>query len=325
MVLQRATFGSAPSDDGRCRPIEGPNRGRASPGLDARSGAFLDSRALPLGCARVSRPRMIIIEGVPGADRIALAQAVSLQFEAQGIDVRCPAATEKGHPLRRAWETEGYDDAESFAHTLVHQWQNFAIRAEAEAVPWICAGVWLDAPRTLAAQGPLDTEEAAALAIELFDALAPLEPCLVYLGDREGDAVGDAAFAGLEAHRTLLNGARLSPRERVDEVLALLGMTHREIELAPTLAARIAGRYGADEQGIELLRDADTLTVTGLPEELGHTRPLLPAPDGRLVAAGVDLELRVDLDGEGDARGLLVDASEPALVDWPPFLERRAS
>lgn len=294
-------------------------------GLDAWTHDFLDSRRADPAFLSVSRPRMIIIEGTPGSDRIALAQAIGLQFEAQGLDARCPAATEKGHPLRRSWDEGSYHDVDSFAQTLVHQWQNFAIRAEADAVRWICAGVWLDAPRALAASGTLDTAGAAALAVELFDALAPLDPCLIYLGDRGSDEVGDTAFAGLKAHRTLLNAARLTAAEQVDEVLAVLGMSRREITLAPTLVARVAGRYGGHAHHLELQRTADALIVSGLPAELGESRPLLPAPDGRFVVAGVDLELRVDLGDSGTARGLLLDASEPALADWPPFLERRAS
>ena len=268
---------------------------------------------------------MIIIEGTPGSDRIALAQAIGLQFEAHGLEARCPAATEKGHPLRRIWDEGSYHDVGSFAQTLIHQWRNFAIRAEADAIRWICAGVWLDAPRALAAGGNLGTADAAALAIELFDALAPLDPCLIYLGDRGGDEVGDTAFAGLQAQRTLLNAGRLTAAEQVDEVLAVLGMTRREIALAPALVTRMAGHYGGHPHHLELQRGADALTVRGLPGELGESLPLLPAPDGRFVVAGVDLELRVDLGDNGTARGLLVDASEPALADWPPFLERRVS
>ena len=323
MLLQPGLSASSPENGAEThQPPVDPD---ARPGLDAWTRYFLDFRDPGSGFLHVPRPRMLIIEGLPGRDRIALAQAVGLQYEAHGIDARCPAATEKGHPLRRSWDSNGYDDANSFAHTLVHQWENFAIRAEADAVPWICAGVWLDAPRTLAAEGMLDVAGAAALAAELFDALAPLEPCLVYLGGRDSDEVGDAAFAGLQAHRTLLNGARLTATERVDEVLAVLGMSRREISLAPNLATRIAGRYGGQAQQLVLQPTADTLTLTGLPAELGRSRPLLPAPNGRFVVAGVDLELRVDLDNKGAARGLLVDASEPALADWPVFLEWEAS
>ena len=142
MVLQPRLGGSPSGAKERNRRTKGGSRCRM--GLDAWTRDFLDSRRLDSAFLSVSRPRMIIIEGTPGSDRIALAQAIGLQFEAHGLEARCPAATEKGHPLRRIWDEGSYHDVSSFAQTLIHQWQNFAISMRfsrtcvvSGAMPWL--------------------------------------------------------------------------------------------------------------------------------------------------------------------------------------------
>ena len=266
--------------------------------------------------------RMILVDGTRDATPLRLAQGLALQLEAHGREVHLPMRAEKGHPLRRAWSPESYASVEDFTEALVLQWQNFAIRAAAETTPWLCAGVWLEAPRRLQAAGLLDDASARALAVRLFDALEGLAPALLYLGTARGDAVGDGAFAALDAHRTLLNAERLDAGEQLAEALAFLAVPPRPITVRDELARRLAGRYGADP-ALELASTGDGLALRGLPADLGEApRPLLPAPDGRFLVAGVDLELRADLDRDGRPTGLLARTTEPALADLPPFLAR---
>lgn len=271
---------------------------------------------------------MILVEGASDAVAVRLAQGLALQLEANGSAVHLPMRSEKGHPLRRDYAPAAYASPEAFAETLLLQWQNFAIRAGTEPAPWLCAGAWLEAPRTLHAAGALDAPAAVDLAVRLFDALEPLAPALVYLSDAElnpdGDALGDGAFARLGTHRTLLNAARLDADELLGEALAFSAVPPRAIVVEPTLAQRLAGRYGAGASvDVELARTGDGLSLAGLPEMLGAApRPLLPAPDGRFLVAGLDLELRADLDAAGRPTGLLARTSEPALAELPPFLAR---
>jgi hypothetical protein len=267
---------------------------------------------------------MIVVEGVPGAGSTELAQRLALQYEAAGRPVELPMRGMRGHPLRRSFEADAYDSVEAFTEALVLQWHNFAIRAAAMEESWICADVWLEAPRALHTDGHLDAAGAIALGERLFDALAPLAPTLLYLSTAPGDAVGDGAFAGLEVHRTLLNGDRLDAREQTSEALAFLGEARHEIILDVGLGERLAGRYIlAEGRVLELDAVADGLEVRGPVDALGPLpRSLLPAPDGRLLVAGMDLDLRARLDDAGRAIGLLARSTDPGLAAIPEFLPR---
>lgn len=273
--------------------------------------------------------RMILVDGAPDATATRLTQALALQLEADGRPVQLPMRREKGHPLRRDYAPSAYASAEAFMEALVLQWQNFAIRASTEQTPWVCAGAWLDAPRALLAAGALDVAAAVDLAARLFDALEPLAPALAYLVDADlnpsGDAVGDGAFARLDTHRTLLNAARLDAAELLAETLAFLAVPARSIVVDDELAGHLAGRYGAgDASTVEVTLGGTGLVLRGLPDELGAApRPLLPATDGRFLVAGLDLELRANLDAAGRPTGLLARTAEPALADLPDFLVRR--
>lgn len=271
---------------------------------------------------------MILVDGASDATATRLTQALALQLEADDRAVHLPMRREKGHPLRRAYAPAAYASVETFTEALLLQWQNFAIRASTEPTPWLSAGSWLEAPRALLAAGALDVDAAVDLAVRLFDALAPLAPALVYLVDvdlnPEGDAVGDAAFARLDSHRTLLNATRLDADELLAEALAFLAVPIRSIVVDEELAAHLAGRYGAGQAStVEVERGGAGLWLSGLPDALGpEPWPLLPATDGRFLVAGLDLELRADLDGSGRPTGLLARTSEPALSGLPQFLVR---
>ncbi|MEE4301211.1 MAG: hypothetical protein V2J24_17345 [Pseudomonadales bacterium] len=274
--------------------------------------------------------RVILVDGASDATATRLTQALALQLEADDRPVHLPMRREKGHPLRRDYAPAAYASAETFMEALVLQWQNFAIRASTEPTPWLSAGGWLEAPRALLAAGVLDTDAAVDLAVRLFEALEPLAPALVYLVDVDlnptGDAVGDAAFARLDSHRTLLNATRLDADELLAEALAFLAVPVRSIVVDEDLAAHLAGRYGAGQAPgveVEVERGGEGLLLSGLPDALGPAPwPLLPATDGRFLVAGLDLELRADLDGSGRPTGLLARTSEPALSGLPEFLVR---
>lgn len=272
--------------------------------------------------------RMILVDGAADAVTVRLAQALALQLEADGSAVHLRMRSEKGHPLRRDWAPAAYASAGTFVEALLLQWQNFAIRASTETTPWLCAGAWLEAPRALLASGALDAPAAVDLAVRLFDALEPLSPTLLYLSDAalhpQGDTPGDGAFARLSAHRTLLNATRLEADELLREALAFLAVPVRDIVVDAELAQRLAGRYDAGAAAaVELAPSGTGLALSGLPGTLGTApRPLLPAPDGRFLVAGLDLELRADLDPSGRPTGLLARTSEPALAELPNFLVR---
>ena len=269
---------------------------------------------------------MIVVEGASPAACTELAQRLAVQCEAAGDAVVLPMRGMRGHPLRRAFASDAYDSVDAFIETLVLQWHNFAIRAAAAEDLWICANVWLEAPRALLDEGRLTPDGAIAFATRLFDALAPLSPTLLYLSAAPGDGLGDGAFAGLEVHRTLLNSDRLHAAEQAGEALAFLGRPRREIVLDPGLAARLAGRYRVSEHSVlELAAAEGGLRVTGPEAALGaDPRPVLPTPDGRLLVAGADLELRARLDDAGRSTGLLARTSDPALDVLPEFLPRDA-
>ena len=271
--------------------------------------------------------RIIIVDGPPASGRTRLAQQLTLQLEACGMSVCTPSGHDRGHPLHRKFAPAHYASADSYIAVLTQQWQNFAIRAASANDIWLCAESWLAPPRTLLAAGALTPSAAVGLASELFAALTPLEPALVYLSrpPRDADAgIDDAAFAALSSHRTLLNTSRMTSDEVLSEALQFLGIPATSIELAPGLASRLSGRYGIPS-GLELILEqtATGLAVSGLSGALGAApRALLTARDGRLVVAGADLELHPSLDDNGHPVGLLTRTAEPALAALPEFLPR---
>lgn len=281
----------------------------------------------------MSASSLLIVDGLPGSRRARLAQEIALQLEADGVDCVHRHVAERGHPLRRPWEPERYATPAAYADTLLMQWENFATRAGAEGGLHVMDRVLLGPPMALLAAGALDADAARALGETLFAALAPLAPTLVYLRgpDREADplacSVADGVFAALEAPRVLLNTERSTPDDRLADALGLLGHAPRTLQLEAGLAARLAGLYaGGEDDTVVRLADRDAgLEIRGLPTvDAGEARDLLPAVDGRLLVAGLDLALRPQLARDGGIAGLLTESADPRLDGLPPFLPRRA-
>jgi hypothetical protein len=281
----------------------------------------------------VSASSLLIVDGLPGSHRARLAQEIALQLEADGVDCVHRHVAERGHPLRRPWEPERYATPAAYADTLVMQWENFATRAGAEGGVHVMDRVLLGPPLALLAAGALDPDAARELGETLFAAVEALAPTLVYLRgpDRDADprerAVADGVFGALEAPRVLLNTERSTPGDRLADALGLLGHAPRTLQLEASLAARLAGVYATGEDGttVQLVAGDAGLGIRGLPTvAAGEIRDLLPAVDGRLLVAGLDLALRPQLARDGAVSGLVTASADPRLDVLPPFLPRRA-
>lgn len=281
----------------------------------------------------MSASRLLIVDGLPGTRRARLAQEIALQLEAGGVDCVHRHVAERGHPLRRPWEPDRYATPAAYADTLVMQWENFATRAGAEGGTHVADRVLLGPPIALLTAGALEADAARALGEALFTAVAPLAPTLVYLRgpDRDADprerTVADAVFGALEAPRVLLNTERSTPDDRLADALGLLGHAPRTLQLEAGLAGRLAGGYASSEDGttVRITPIEAGLAIRGLPTVAGgEPRDLLPAADGRLLVAGLDLALRPQLARDGAVAGLVTESADPRLDALPPFLPRRA-
>lgn len=274
--------------------------------------------------------RLILVDGLPGTGRTRLAQQLSVQLGAAGVEHDLHHRNGRGHPLLRPWDPQAYSDGAAYARTLVLQWENFAIRSAAEGRPALFDAALLHAPAALLEAGAVDMDAAQTLARDLLGALEPLAPVLLYLWRAEAGSevrrqLGDGVFGRLAQRRALLNFDRSTADQRLADALSFLGVPRQQVALAPELAARLRGRYGApggalDEALLELTGAGTELRVAGQDGDAG--RALLPTTDGRLLVAGRDLALHPNLGPDGSVLGLLVETGDPALATLPEFLPR---
>jgi predicted kinase len=283
--------------------------------------------------------RLVIVDGLAGTRRAALAQALVQQLRAAALSCTHHHVAARGHPLRRAWCAEEYADTAAYAAVLQQQWRNFATRAAMEDGIHVMDRVLLEPALRLQAEAGLERTEARDLAVSLFEALDPLNPVLVYLWQppqgvgpdgmdpAAATALADEVFATLERHRILINVARTPAEGVLGDALAALGLSPRRIELSAALGTRLVGRY-AGETGtpaLALLQENGRLRVRGVPTlDPATARDLYPGVDGTLMVEGVDLVLTPSLDRQHALRGLMTETTDARLAALPPFLPRMA-
>lgn len=266
--------------------------------------------------------RLIIVEGLPGTEGTRLAQQIKIALEHAGIAHQWVHPQQAGHPLRRDFDAGAYGSADDYAAALLAQWRNFTLRAEAEGELWLFDSLLL----------PLQHEH--ALADALLDALAPLQPVLLYLWRDAPDDAGalwlrqrDAAddlFARREERRALLNASRASEDELLEDALTFLSLPSPAPQTASD-RARVSGTWrSAAGPGTTPMRvesaEAGLVAhaVPGAPDP--DARRLLPAGADRYLVAGEALELTL-AGGEPDPV-LRVGVLDPR-ADFTPVLLRR--